>query len=35
MSDYLDKLNFSWGKVKDHFRLAINKEECFQFFVGR
>jgi hypothetical protein len=34
MSDYLDKLNFSWGEVKDYFRLAIKKEESFQFFVG-
>jgi hypothetical protein len=34
MSDYLDKLNFPRGEVKDDFRLAIKKEEYFQFFVG-
>jgi len=32
MSDYLDELNFSWGEVKDYFRLAIKKEEFSNFF---
>jgi hypothetical protein len=35
MSDYLDKLNFFWGEVQEYFSLAIKKDECFQFFVGR
>ena len=34
MNYYLSKLNLFRGEVKDHFRLAIKIEECFQFFVG-
>ena len=35
MNYYPDKLSFSWGEVKDDFSLAIKKEECSHFFVGR